>query len=441
MAFANDPTFIDGLTYSALEVRLADAMMLQANGNAGGATSGIRPGDTGLAVSLVGTTITVTAGVAALFYPAFGLYRACSSSSTTLTLSAADPTNPRVDLVYLRVWDNAVDGAGLSKADTVYLAGTPAVSPVAPTPAGSIIYIPLATISVPKVGGGAASVSSAVRPVTVAPGGISPSASAAGLYAGQYRDTGVTAGVIQRFNGTAWEDALRLNVGGKVDVGASGIGGAFVAQTTNATDPFITSQKVGDAVAEFSATSAGTFTWGSGAATRDTNLYRSGVGTLTTDGNLTVGGIGQMRFAQKSADTTRASNTTIAADPDLVFATVGPGTYVFDGMIWYSGQTTASGPGDLKCDFFHTGTTSATIWSGSGAPNNTQAGLDTFARAFGTATSFGTFGTGLANVLPVRGAFTVSVSGTFQFRWAENTSAAVGTLVRASSWLRLHRIA
>jgi hypothetical protein len=98
------------------------------------------------------------------------------------------PPSRAIDLVYLRVWDTDVDASGLRKAEAVYLAGTAAASPVAPTPAGTVIYIPLATISVPASGGGSPSVSTAVRPVTVAPGGILPDTSSSGYYAGMYRD-------------------------------------------------------------------------------------------------------------------------------------------------------------------------------------------------------------------------------------------------------------
>src|SRR5690242_17766741 len=132
MAFADDPLWEDSLTYSGLEIRRQDAMWLQADGTAGGAVPGIRPGDIGLAVSVVGSTITVTAGVASLFKAGFGVYRCSNPSSWTGTLTAANATNPRIDLVYVRVWDNAEDSSGLFKADVVYLVGTAAPSPVAP---------------------------------------------------------------------------------------------------------------------------------------------------------------------------------------------------------------------------------------------------------------------------------------------------------------------
>jgi hypothetical protein len=202
---------LDGLTLDGAETRRTDASTVMATGVAAGARSGVRPGDPGLTVTLAGATINVSAGVAMIGYAGQGVYRVALPSTTSPgTLTAAHATLARIDLVYLRVWDNAVDGAGLAKGDVVYLAGTAAASPTAPTPAGTMIYMPLATITVPASGGGSASVSSAVRPVTVAPGGIVPDPAAAGSYVGQYRDNGQG---LQRWNGTSWSYPAPLGIG------------------------------------------------------------------------------------------------------------------------------------------------------------------------------------------------------------------------------------
>lgn len=196
---------IDSLTFSGLEARNAGAMAVMTDGTALGSRSGVRPGDPGLTVTLAGTTINCSAGVATVAYSGQGVYRVPFPSSVSPgTYTAAHATLNRVDLVYLRVWDNSVDASGLAKGDVVYLAGTPSASPVAPTPAGTVIYMPLATISVLSVSnGGTASVSTAVRPNTVAPGGILPASTAPGSpYTGQYYDNGTD---LLRWNGSAWD--------------------------------------------------------------------------------------------------------------------------------------------------------------------------------------------------------------------------------------------
>ena len=74
-----------------------------------------------------------------------GVYMIYNDAATTLTVTAANATNPRIDLVCATVSDSYYSGSTNTVAFSV-IAGTPAVSPVAPTlPANSIS---LATIAV-----------------------------------------------------------------------------------------------------------------------------------------------------------------------------------------------------------------------------------------------------------------------------------------------------
>jgi hypothetical protein len=206
-----DPLWLPSISYDETELRKMDLPLVMSDGTAQGARAGIRPGDPGLTVTLAGTTVNVSAGSATIYKSGQGLYRAQLAASSPGTLSAANATFSRIDLVYLRVWDTAVDASGLRKADTVYLVGTPSGSPVAPSPGGTEIYIPLATITVPNTGAGgtgSATVSSAARQVTVAPGGILPVSSAAdiaisGAYVGQTRYNTVR-GLPEFWTGSAW---------------------------------------------------------------------------------------------------------------------------------------------------------------------------------------------------------------------------------------------
>ncbi|HET6915091.1 MAG TPA: hypothetical protein VFH56_03285, partial [Acidimicrobiales bacterium] len=84
-------------------------------------------------------------------------YLYATDGNDTSSISAADATNPRVDIVFVQVNDTVQDGSGAESASVGYLAGTPASSPVAPAaPARSLV---LAQISVPKAGGGNPTVS------------------------------------------------------------------------------------------------------------------------------------------------------------------------------------------------------------------------------------------------------------------------------------------
>ncbi|THA56095.1 hypothetical protein [Streptomyces sp. A1136] len=206
---ATDPAWLSGLSYDQLEVRKMDVLMAMANSTAGGARAGVRPGDPGLAVTLAGTTINVSAGAGSAWRTGQGLYRYQLAATSPGTLAAAHASLSRIDLVYVRVWDNTVDSSGFSKADTVYLAGT-AGSGVAPTPGATEIYTVLATITVPSSasgGTGAATVSTTARDLSVAPGGILPVGSTglatAGLYAGQARYNTVR-NTLEFWTGSAW---------------------------------------------------------------------------------------------------------------------------------------------------------------------------------------------------------------------------------------------
>ncbi|MFG3228105.1 hypothetical protein ACGF07_25435 [Kitasatospora sp. NPDC048194] len=206
-----DPLWLPTLSYDETELRKMDSALVMADGTAMGSRPGVRPGDAGLTVTLSGTTVNVSTGTAVLYRSGQGVYRAQIPASTAGTLAAADGTYTRIDLVYLRVWDTAVDSSSLRKADPVLLTGTPGAAPAAPTPGATEIYVPLATITVPPTGSGgtgSATVSTAVRQVTVAPGGILPVSStadiaAAGTYTGQARYNTVRA-MPEYWNGTAW---------------------------------------------------------------------------------------------------------------------------------------------------------------------------------------------------------------------------------------------
>jgi hypothetical protein len=114
------------------------------------ATTGII-GSSSLAVSAnspAGMSVRVAAGWAAIIGTTqanMGVYTVYNDALTTLTITTADPSNPRIDRVVATVQDAYYTGA---YNDVIFqvIAGTPAGSPVAPaTPANSIS---LATVAV-----------------------------------------------------------------------------------------------------------------------------------------------------------------------------------------------------------------------------------------------------------------------------------------------------
>lgn len=200
------PLWLNPTNYAPPQVRRADAIMLMTTGSGLGGRAGVRPGTGGFFVTLSGSTISIAAGVASVYVSGQGIFRVVLTSTATKTLTAADITYGRVDLVYLRVWDSDIDGLGLYQGDVVYLAGTPSATPAVPTPGAGEMYIQLGQITVPVSGGPTPTVAD-VRPITVAPGGILPVQSAdlatAGLYPGQVRYN-AARGLLEYWSGTAW---------------------------------------------------------------------------------------------------------------------------------------------------------------------------------------------------------------------------------------------
>lgn len=98
--------------------------------------------------SPAGMSVRVASGWAAIVGTTtinMGVYTAYNDASVTLSVTTANPTNPRIDLVCMTVRDAYYSGADNDVILQV-IAGTPAGSPVAPSlPANSIS---LATIAV-----------------------------------------------------------------------------------------------------------------------------------------------------------------------------------------------------------------------------------------------------------------------------------------------------
>jgi hypothetical protein len=122
----------------------------------------------------------------------------------TGSVTAADATNPRKDSVYILVNDSSAgDGSGALTANVLYLAGTPGVTPAAPTlPARSFL---VGTITVPQSGGGSPTV--VLNPARyVAAGGILPVADTT-EQAGLTKYSGLAtsrAGILEVTDGTNW---------------------------------------------------------------------------------------------------------------------------------------------------------------------------------------------------------------------------------------------
>ncbi|MFG3291132.1 hypothetical protein ACGF3G_20270 [Streptomyces sp. NPDC048179] len=136
-----------------------------------------------------------------------GAYPVTLPEPAPLTFADGDASNPRVDLVVLRVYDSLYDNSGQTKPALEIVQGTPAATPVAP--AAPAAALPIYQVKVPagasagKGGLDWTTVLTDLRTPTVAVGGILPvyGETGNGAYPGQYRDSG---GALQRWDGSAW---------------------------------------------------------------------------------------------------------------------------------------------------------------------------------------------------------------------------------------------
>ncbi|MCA1218706.1 hypothetical protein [Streptomyces sp. 8L] len=190
-------------SYSSQAFRQALAALISPGATGLAVQPGSRPG-AGLDTSVSGTTVSVSPGVAVVQGGSSntqGPYVLSCDAVVTKTLAAANATNARVDLVYARIRDTDADATGARDGDVILLTGTPAASPIAPTPTDATFVI-LATISVPKSGGGNPVVSTATRPYTAAAGGLTVGQVAPPApYLGQLWDSGDGT---RRWDGTRW---------------------------------------------------------------------------------------------------------------------------------------------------------------------------------------------------------------------------------------------
>lgn len=171
----------DGVPVTAQQFRQANAAAY--GGGAGrplGGRSGFRV-DTPANI-LTATATTWTLGpCSAMIDPGAsthqGMYGWATDANITGSVTAADATNARKDIVYIQMNDSSAgDGSGAKTANVAYLAGSATATPVAPAlPARSFL---VGTIDVPKAGAGAPVVT--LNPARfVAAGGVLPVSSAA----------------------------------------------------------------------------------------------------------------------------------------------------------------------------------------------------------------------------------------------------------------------
>jgi hypothetical protein len=194
MALRTPPSWLQNGSHTAENDRLTTT------GSLWGTTGIVRSADLAVTASS-GMNLSVAAGWAAIlgnYQTNMGTYMAYNDGATTATITTADPTNPRIDLVCITVNDAAYSGSLNSVAINV-VKGTAAGSPTVPsTPTNSIALAQVA------VGAGVTSITSGnITDVRVRAQIIEPTISSASTTAVPLRivlNSGQSANALQIIN-------------------------------------------------------------------------------------------------------------------------------------------------------------------------------------------------------------------------------------------------
>lgn len=248
--------------------------------------------------------------------------------------------------------------------------------------------------------------------------------------------------------------ATNVSIGGSG--GAATFAGRILSSRALSTNTAMDAEQTGDSTPRFNLRNDGQMEWGSGSATRDTNLYRSAANTLKTDdslivvgtgsftgnlstsanlivtgdttisGNLSVAGVGQTQLVRKTADESVTSSTTLQNDNHLLLPVVANATYDLFLLCVFSGDTA----GDIK---FAWSVPSGTVlrWVDQTGSSGLATDTDFYSAPGGTTqVGFQIWAT----------VVTSATAGNIQFQWAQNTSSATATIVRTNSHLKMQRI-
>lgn len=263
-------------------------------------------------------------------------------------------------------------------------------------------------------------------------------------------------------SGSTYDANLSLVAGRQVSVGGGSASSAYATSMSSSGSDAFSTRITGDTNSRFLMNADGRLFWGGGSATQDTNLYRSAANTLKSDdslelvggltvggntvltGDLSVGGIGQILYAQNTANQTVTSSTTMVNATNLVFPMTANGIYDFKAVLITTGGSAA---GDIKFGF--TMPTGARVdYGGTGLADSVTSGTQgvVSTQAYDDQSSPTTFlpfavSTSFNQVIIVGQCRMSSTGGNFQLQFAQLASNATGSTIRARSYMTAVRVA
>jgi hypothetical protein len=143
-------------------------------------------------------------------------------------------------------------------------------------------------------------------------------------------------------------------------------------------------------------------------------------------------------FASKTADESLTSNTTLQDDNDLSVTVAANSVYEVEfGLVYEAGTT-----GDIKYKWVAPAGATFTHSANRLNVGATLTGDDTVSvDAISVTVSAGGLGTGVSLPIEGKGLLRVaSTAGTFKLQWAQDTSSAGATIMKADSFIVLRRV-
>lgn len=248
---------------------------------------------------------------------------------------------------------------------------------------------------------------------------------AAGTVGRFYRATDDVSGVIYYDDGSTWQS---VGTSAAVDA-AAGVGslrtlgaGALQAAAGNHAHAIGAITGTGDSVTKNVGTATGTVAAGN---------HTHSAATLT--------GVVGVTYVTKASDTTRSVTVVQADDPDLQLA-LGTGTHHLTALL---AVTASNATPDVSVTTAFTGTATTPI-IGMVGPATSNTAMTTGGSAITSANSsplaFGADGA-TPTLIQVQVILVVTASGTFKIQWAQATSSAATTTMKAGSTIVAYKIA
>lgn len=143
-------------------------------------------------------------------------------------------------------------------------------------------------------------------------------------------------------------------------------------------------------------------------------------------------------YATKTGNTSRASTTTSADDPDITVTVAANSTYEFQLILKFEGAT----GGDMKYQINTPGGARLDAIEHSLAITAAAATDDEFtSRGLNADSTNGALGAGVECVVAVTGQLVITTGGVVKLQWAQASSNATPTIMKAGTFMLLKRIA